>query len=313
MGRQVGWAVLTLFLVSIITFAAINFQPGTDTARRVLGQEATQEQVVAFAEAHGLNGPVPARYVTWLTGFVRGDWGLSVATDRPVKGDIQPRFVRTLVLALLALLSGIPLGVGVGVFAALRLGSRVDLWLTTGTVILAAIPEFVIGIALLLVFAVQLRLVPVGSAAISFGSFWEAAQAYILPALTLVLAMLPHFARITRASVRDALSAQYVQAAVLRGLSRNRVIWNHVIRNAASPIITVIGLNAIFLLGGVIVVENVFGFPGIGQELIEAIGENDGPTVEAIVMVMGALFIGISLIADLLALYFNPRLRGAGQ
>ena len=170
-------------------------------------------------------------------------------------------------------------------------------------------PGFVLGLLLLLLFAVELRFAPVGSQAISFGSFTDKAEAYLLPALTLVLAMLPYFTRITRATVRDVLSAPYVQAAVLRGLPRSRVLWNHVMRNAATPIIAVIGLNTVFLLSGVIVVENVFAFPGIGQQLIDAIGSGDGPMVEAIVVLMAVMFVGVSVVADMLAIYFNPRLR----
>jgi peptide/nickel transport system permease protein len=309
--RQLGVALLTLLVISIVTFAATNYKSPEDVARQALGREAAKVQLDAYLKEHGLDKPIYVRYGNWLGDFVRGDFGTSVVTDRPVRDDIGPRFVRTFLLSLIALAVALPLSVALGVFMARRIGQWSDFTLLIGTVIVAAMPEFVVGIGLLMLFAVTLGWLPVDSSGISFGGFEAQAKAYVLPALTLVLAMVPHIARIARVSAREAFGAPFVQAAVLRGLSRRRVTWDHGMRNAAVPLVNAVAINIVYLLSGVIVVENVFAFPGIGQALVQAIGGGDVITVQAIALVMGAMFIAISLAADLLAVYFNPRLRTA--
>jgi peptide/nickel transport system permease protein len=309
--RQLGVALLTLLVISIVTFAATNYKSPEDIARQALGREAAKVQLDAYLEEHGLDRPIYERYASWLGDFVRGDFGTSVVTDRPVREDITPRFMRTLLLSLVALAVALPVSVALGVFMARRIGRWSDFTLLIGIVIVAAMPEFVVGIGLLMLFAVQLGWLPVDSSAISFGTPVEQAKAYVLPALTLVLAMVPHISRIARVSAREAFGAPFVQAAVLRGLSRRRVTWDHGMRNAAVPLVSAVAINIVYLLSGVIVVENVFAFPGIGQALVQAIGGGDVITVQAIAIVMGAMFIAISFAADLLAIYFNPRLRTA--
>lgn len=309
--RQLGVALLTLLVISIVTFAATNYKSPEDIARQALGREAAKVQLDAYLKEHGLDRPIYERYASWLGDFVRGDFGTSVVTDRPVREDITPRFKRTFLLSLVALAVALPVSVALGVFMARRIGRWSDFTLLIGTVILAAMPEFVVGIGLLMLFAVQLGWLPVDSSAISFGTPIEQAKAYVLPALTLVLAMVPHIARIARVSAWEAFGAPFVQAASLRGLSRRRVTWDHGMRNAAVPLVSAVAINIVYLLSGVIVVENVFAFPGIGQALVQAIGGGDVITVQAIAIVMGAMFIAISFAADLLAIYFNPRLRTA--
>jgi peptide/nickel transport system permease protein len=309
--RQLGVALLTLLVISIVTFAAMNYKSPEDIARQALGREAAKVQLDAYLEEHGLDRPIYVRYADWLGDFAQGDFGTSVVTDRPVREDIKPRFIRTFILSLLALAVALPVSVALGVFMARRIGRPSDFTLLIGTVILAAMPEFIVGIGLLMLFSVKLGWLPVDSSAISFGSPTEKAKAYVLPALTLVLAMVPHIARIARVSAREAFDAPFVQAAVLRGLSRRRVTWDHGMRNAAVPLVSAVAINIVYLLSGVIVVENVFAFPGIGQALVQAIGGGDVITVQAIAIVMGVMFITISFAADLLAVYFNPRLRTA--
>jgi peptide/nickel transport system permease protein len=309
--RQLGIALLTLFVISLVTFAATNYKSPEEVARAALGREAAKVQLDAYLKEHGLDKPIYVRYGNWLGDFVHGDFGTSPVTGRSVRDDIGPRFTRTLILSLVAIVVALPLSVGIGVFMARRIGKASDFALLIGTVIVAAMPEFVVGIGLLMLFAVTLGWLPVDSTAISFGTLTEQAKAYVLPALTLVLAMVPHIARIARVSAREAFGAPFVQAAVLRGLSRRTVTWDHGMRNAAVPLVNAVAINIVYLLSGVIVVENVFAFPGIGQALVAAIGAGDVITVQAIALVMGAMFIAISLAADLLAVYFNPRLRTA--
>jgi peptide/nickel transport system permease protein len=192
---------------------------------------------------------------------------------------------------------------------ARHVGSGRDLTLLVGTVVLAALPEFVVGIALILLFGTTLGILPVDSSGLAFGSLEDRVLAYVLPALTLVLVMVPYLARMARACMREALLSPYAEAATLRGLSPRTVTWTHAFPNAAVPLVNAVAINIVYLLGGVIVVENVFGFPGIGQQLVRAIENGDTISVQAIALVMGAMFIAISLAADLLVTALNPRLR----
>ncbi len=309
--RTLGVAVVTLWVISLVTFAAVNVRPPIDVARNVLGREATPAALEAYVESRGLDRPAYQRYASWLGDFVQGDWGESPVTNRPVRDDVLPRLQFTLLLAVISLVIALPLSVALGVFMAKRSGKASDLSLLIGTVVLAAMPEFVIGIGLIMLFGVALGWFPVDSTALSFGTLGEQAMAFVLPTLTLVLAMLPHISRIGRAAAREALAAPYVAAALLRGLSKRRVTWDHAMRNAAVPLVNAVAINVVYLLAGVIVVENVFAFPGVGQLFVQAIGAGDTITVLAIAVVMGAMFIAISLIADLLVVYFNPRLKGS--
>jgi peptide/nickel transport system permease protein len=230
-------------------------------------------------------------------------------TDRSVRSDIGPRFLKTSLLSLLALVISVPVSVALGVFTARRIDSSSDLILTVGMVVLAALPEFMIGIGFVMLFAVALGWFPVDSAAVTVGSLGARMKAYVLPVFTLALAMVPYVTRITRATGRETLSAPYVQAAALRGLRPRTVIWDYAMRNAAIPVLNAISLNIAYLLSGVVVVENVFAFPGIGQALVAAIVAHDAITVEAIILLQGGVIIGVTLAAEFLAVYFNPRLR----
>jgi peptide/nickel transport system permease protein len=309
--RQLGAALLTLLVISIVTFAATNVKSPIDVARNALGRETSEAQLQAYVREHGLDRPIYVRYGRWLADFVRGDWGISATTNREVRADVTPRLGKTLLLSIMALLAALPVSVLLGIYMARRGGSWKDLSLLIGTVVFAAMPEFVVGIGLLMLFAVTLGWLPVDSTALSFGTTPEKVKAYILPALTLVLAMVPYITRIARGAAREALAAPYTQAALLRGLPRRTIIWDHAMRNAAVPLVNAVAINLVYLLSGVIVVENVFAFPGIGQALVQAIAQGDTITVQAIALVMGAMFIAISLAADLLVVYFNPRLKAA--
>jgi peptide/nickel transport system permease protein len=310
--KQVGSALLTLLVISIVTFAATNVKSPKDVARNALGRETTEAQLQTYLQEHNLDDPIYVRYGRWLGDFVRGDWGVSAVTNRSVREDIVPRFEKTLILSIVSLLVALPISIVIAVYMARRIGSIQDLALLMATVVVAALPEFVVGIGLLMLFAVTLGWLPVDSTGLSFATtFGEQAKAYILPALTLVLAMVPYIVRIGRAAAREALAAPYVQAALLRGLPRRSITWDHAMRNAAVPLVNAVAINIVYLLSGVIVVENVFAFPGIGQLLVQSIGAGDTTMVQSIALVMGAMFILISLAADFLVVYFNPRLKAA--
>jgi peptide/nickel transport system permease protein len=309
---QLASALLTLLVISIVTFAATNVKSPEDVARNALGRESTEEQLQAYLQERNLDDPIHVRYARWLGDFARGDWGVSAVTNRSVRGDVVPRFEKTLILSLVSLLIALPVAIVIAVYMARRIGTVQDFGLLMGSVVLAALPEFVVGIGLLMLFAVTLGWLPVDSTGLTFAtSFGDRVKAYILPALTLVLAMVPYIVRIGRAAAREALAAPYVQAALLRGLSRRSITWDHAMRNAAVPLVNAVAINIVYLLSGVIVVENVFAFPGIGQLLVQSIGAGDTTMVQSIALVMGAMFILISLAADFLVVYFNPRLKAA--
>jgi peptide/nickel transport system permease protein len=312
-GRQTASGLLTLFLISVVAFGMMSVRSTAEIAHAKFGNQITQVQIDAFGQKYGLNQPVYERYGKWLWHFAHGDMGTSYVTDVSVSSNVLPRFERTLILSLVSLLIAMPISVLIGIFQARRLGSLADLSLLSGSVVIAALPEFVVGIGLLFLFAVELGWLPTDSAtALTFASsFADEAKAYVLPAATLVLAIVPYVARIARGSLREALGMPYTQAAVLRGLSRRTVIWDHALRNAGVPLVNAVAINIVYLLSGVIVVEWVFAFPGIGQGLVQATSTSDAFNVEAIALLMGAMFIAVSLAADLGVAYLNPRLKAA--
>lgn len=311
--RQVGGGLLTLFVISIVTFGLMSVRTPDQIARARFGNQVTPAQVQAFAQEYGLEKPVYQRYGTWLWHFVQGDMGTSYVTTTSVASNVIPRFKRTIILSLVSLLVALPLSVLVGVFQARRMGSPADLALLGFSVVVAALPEFVVGIALLYVFGIRLGWLPVdsSSALVFASSFSATAKAYVLPAATLVLAMVPYIARIARGSVREALGMPYTQAAVLRGLRRGTVVWDHAFRNAAVPLVNAVSINIVYLLSSVIAVEWVFGFPGLGQGLVQATQTSDAFNVEAIALLSGAVFIAVSILADIAVAYLNPRLKAA--
>ena len=302
--------VVALLLISIITFVATS-AIGIDVARKVLGRQVTEEQLQTFRVEYGLNDPLALRYVNWLGDFVTGDWGRSPLTKRLVREDVAPRLWYTIGLALTTLVVALPVSLMIGVAVAKRPDTQIDLFSSIGLVVVAAVPWFVIGILLIYALAVLVPWLPVDSSGLSFGSAADKVKAFVLPSLTLALTLIPHFVRMIRTAVRSALAAPYTRAALLLGLDRRTITWKYLLANASAPIVNVIALEIIWLLGGVIVVENVFGFPGVGQLLVEAIRSGDLITVQAISVITGALFLLVNLVADLIVLRLNPQLRSA--
>lgn len=308
--RHCGWGLVTLLLITLVTFFGSSLKSPTELAKASLGQYITPAQAQAFIKQNDLDRPVAARYVTWLGNIAHGDLGTSVITHRPVTDDIMPRLYRTLILTAITLLIAVPIGLAGAVWSARRRGRRSDISVNVVAVVISACPEFVIGIGLLLLFGVVLKWLPVDSGlGIAFGSASAKAKAYVLPTATLVIASVPFIMRTCRATVSSVLAASYVRAATLRGVSRRRATWTHAMRNAAPTVLTAIGLNAVYLLSGVIVVENVFDFPGLGQALVAAVGNGDTTTVQAIAILLGTIFVLISLVMDGIAAILNPRAR----
>jgi peptide/nickel transport system permease protein len=307
-GSRLAFAAITLVAISLVTFLATNIVPA-DPARVALGKFATPEQIEAYNEQQGLNRPVVERYITWVGGAVQGDWGTSVLSSQEVTEMVGPRITRSLILALSAMLVAIPIAFLLGVFAAQRIGRPSDLAVSTATLLVNSLPEFVVGIALLFVFAVQLGMLPIESSGAAMGTGWSEVRAYILPVATLAIVLVPYIARMVRASVRDVSSQPFVRSAALRGVSHRGLVWRHVVPNASLPVVNVIALTMAELIAGVVIIETVFGFPGIGQLLVSSVGSKDIPVVQIITLIIGLGFVIFNLLADLAVLALNPRLR----
>lgn len=309
--RRAAAGLLTLVLISIVTFLATSVVPN-DPARIALGRGATAAQLDAYREQQGLNQPVTTRYVQWVGDFVRGDWGTSIRNRRPVRDEVLPRLARSATIALIAMAIAVPLALVVGTWLGRRAGRPSDLAGSLVLLLVNALPEFVIGLLALMVFAVWLGVLPVESSAAVFGSGLAAAKAYVLPIITLVLVVMPYITRMVRVQVRETLGQTYVRTAVLRGVPPRRLTWRHIVPNASIPVVNIVALNMAELLGGLVVVEVVFGFPGLGQLLVDSVLGKDIPSVQAIALIAGVAFVVINACADVVVLALNPRMRTAG-
>jgi peptide/nickel transport system permease protein len=312
LGQRLLIGLVTLLLLSALTFLATNVVPN-DPARLALGRSATPEQLAAYERQQGLDQPAVQRYFDWLADFVRGDWGTSTRTGEPVKDEVMPRVWRTLTVALLAMLVAIPLAFLVGAWLGRRTGTPVDVVSSLGLLLLNSMPEFVTGLVLLTVFAVELGLLPVESTGAVFGTGADKVEAYVLPIMTVIAVFAPYMIRMVRVNVREVLGQGFVRTAVLRGVPRRRLVWRHIVPNASLPVVNVITLSMAELLGSLVVIEIVFGFPGVGQLLVESVSGKDIPNVQAITLLSGIAFVLLNVIADVLVVVLNPRLRAGGR
>lgn len=306
--KRLGLGLVTLLVVSIIIFGAVEMLPG-DLAQQILGQSATDETVAQLREELGLNRPALVRYFEWLGGAVQGDFGVSLANDRSVAEQLAPRFANTLFLAGLAAVIAVPLAIGLGVMAALYRNSVFDR--VANVVSLGAIssPEFFLGYILIVFLAVQNQVFPAISNVSSDMDFGTRLYRSMLPALTMTLVVTAYMMRMTRAAIINLLASPYIEMARLKGVSRTQVITRHALPNALAPIINVVALNLAYLITGVVLVEVVFVYPGVGQLLVDSVTKRDFPVVQACCLVFAATFILFNLIADVGAILSNPRLR----
>ena len=311
--RRIGLGLLTLWLVSLIVFAAVLALPG-DAATAILGKEATPDRVAALRDQLNLNDSVISQYFQWLGGLLSGDLGTSAATQEPVSDLLSARVGNSVFLVLVASLVALPLSLLIGVWTAMRRDRPVDHITSTVTLVLAALPEFVIGIALVLLFATSVShvlpavsLLPPGTHA------WEDPKVVVLPAATLVLAVTPYISRIMRGSMVEVLESEYVTMARLKGLPERTVIWRHAVPNAIVPAIQVTALQLAWMAGGVVVVEFVFQYPGIGAALVDAVALRDMPVVQTVTMLAAGIYVGLNLLADIATILVTPKLRTAGR
>jgi peptide/nickel transport system permease protein len=307
---RVGLGVLTLLLVSIVVFAATQALPG-DAARAILGRDAVNTaRYDALRVQLGLDRPLPAQYAHWLGGVVTGDLGDSLASGTSVTGLIGRRVENTFILVFVAALLSVPISLLLGSLTALRRDSKFDVVVTIGSLALASLPEFVIGIGLILVLATQVfKILPAVSAVNPDASILSQLELFILPAATLTLAVAPYITRILRASTIEVLESEYVMMARLKGLPERLVLNRHAVPNALAPALQVTALNLAWLAGGVVIVEYVFAFPGIGLQLVDSVQNRDMPMVQAICLIIATVYVVANLTADILTILVSPRLR----
>jgi peptide/nickel transport system permease protein len=308
LGQRLVLGFLTLIVVSALIFAVTEWLPG-DIATNILGQSATPENVAAIRAELGLDRPAPERYVEWLRGAVEGDLGTSLANKRPVAAVIGPRLWNTLFLAAYAAIIAVPLSVFLGILAAIYRNSIYDKAVNVGTLAAISMPEFFVGYILILYLAVQFRWFPAIATFKPEQSFTQHLYATFLPMLTLVLVVIAHMMRMTRTSVLAVMASPYIEMALLKGLPKWRIVVRHALPNALAPIINVIALNLAYLIVGVVVVEAVFTYNGLGRLMVDAVSKRDVPVVQACGLIFAIVFIGLNMIADVLSILSNPRLR----
>ena len=300
--------LLTLVAVSVLIFAATEVLPG-DVASAVLGQGATPETLAAFRAELGLERPAYLRYLDWASGVLHGDLGKALTNKRDILKTLAPRFENTIFLAGFAAVIAVPLSVGLGILAAINEGKWIDKLANIVSLAFISVPEFFIAYILILIFAVKLAWFPSLATVYSSMSFGQSLYVAALPAVTLTMLVTAHMLRMTRSSVLSIMSTPYIEMAFLKGLPRSRVIVHHALPNAAAPIIAVIALNLAYLIVGVVVIEVVFVYPGVGQYMVDGVSKRDLPVVQACGLVFASAFIILNTFADVLSILVNPRLR----
>jgi peptide/nickel transport system permease protein len=310
--RRLAIGLLTIFLVTVLVFVATEVLPG-DAARVALGRGANETALAALRARLHLDAPVPIRYARWLEDLCTGHLGTSLVNGQPVRSLIAPRAANSAILLGLTSIIGIPLSIAAGIMASLRRGRRLDRVLSTTALLIAALPEFVVGIGLILVFAtVVLRWLPPVSMIPPGASALSKPKILVLPVATLLLVIFPYVFRMTRVAMLDVLDSEFMEMAALKGLSRWRMVMVHALPNAISPTIQVVALTFAYLAGGTVVVEYLFGYAGLGQGLMQAVEARDIPIIQAIVLLLATVCVLLNVGADVASILVTPRLRDAG-
>lgn len=304
--QRLGLGLLTLFVISLLIFSAIELLPG-DIAQEILGQSATPETVEAFRRELGLNLPPHERYLDWLGGVLQGDFGNSLANRRPITELIAARLGNTLFLALYAAAIAVPLSLCLGILAALFRNSLYDRAVNVFTLSSISFPEFFVAY-ILIFFLAQSGIFPSIAKITPEASFGEQLHRTFLPALTLTLVVTAHMMRMTRAAIINLLASPYIEMARLKGIRPGRIIVWHALPNALAPIINVVALNLAYLITGVVVVEVVFVYPGLGQLMVDSVSKRDVTVVQAAALIFACAYVLLNLIADVLSTLSNPRL-----
>jgi peptide/nickel transport system permease protein len=305
--RRISLSLLTLFLLSLVVFAGGQLLPG-NVGRTILGPLADPRAVAVLDHQLGVDRPAVVQYLGWIGGILHGNMGSSLEFRAPVAPFIGAALVKSLKLAVIAFVIVVPLSIGAGVFAALRVGTGIDRTISLAGLSLTVIPEFVSSIVVILLFGLWLRVLPISAAWPDGAGPLEQLRHLILPAMPLVFVLFGYIARMARAGTIEALEADYTRTAVLKGLPHSLVLRRHVLRNALLPTITVIATQTSYLVGGLVVVETLFRYQGIGSLILTAASGKDFPMLEAGILTVGAIYIAVTLFADALTVLFNPRL-----
>lgn len=306
--KRLVFGAMTLIAISLLIFVGVEALPG-DLAEAILGQDATPETVQVFRTELKLDLPAHVRYFAWIGSFIQGDLGNSLANGRPIAEVIGWRFANSLFLAGTTALFAIPLAIVLGLLAAIYRDSWFDRGISITTLSAISLPEFFVAYILIALFSVQIYLFPSISNINDQMSLLQKMHAIFLPCLTLTLVVVGHMMRMTRAAIINVLSSPFIEMAKLKGISPRRIIIKHALPNALSPIINVVILNLAYLVVGVVVVEVVFVYPGLGQLLVDAVSKRDLPVVQASGLIFAATYVFLNLTADVLSMLSNPKLR----
>jgi len=305
--KRVALGVVTMIVISLLIFVGVEALPG-DLATAILGQEATPETVAAFRRELKLDLPPHVRYFAWMGGFMKGDLGNSLANKRPVAELIGWRFGNTMFLAASAAVVAVPIALILGILAALYRNTLFDKSISMVTLSTISFPEFFVAYILIALLSVQLVIFPSISNINDQMPFWEKIHAIVLPSLTLTLVVVAHMMRQTRAAIINILASPFIEMARLKGIKRMRVIVLHAFPNALSPVINVVAINLAYLIVGVVIVEVVFVYPGLGQLLVDSVSKRDIPVVQASGLIFAATYVALNLLADIMSIISNPRL-----
>lgn len=305
---RIGLGLLTLLAVSALVFGGTELLPG-DVASAILGQSATPEAVAAIRRSLGLNDPLLQRYVHWLVSSLHGDFGTSFANGRPVMEQVGFRFLNTIFLAGVTAAIAVPLSIILGIVAAINQKGWFNHLVNVLSLGAISMPDFFVAYVLVLFLSVQLGWLPSLASVSSDMGLAERLRAIALPVTTLTFAVMAHMLRMTRATILSVMSQPFIEMAFLKGLPRWRIVVDHALPNALGPIINVVAINLAYLIVGVVVVETVFVYPGIGQLMVDAVSKRDVPVVQVCGLIFGTTYVGLNIVADVLAILSNPRLK----
>jgi peptide/nickel transport system permease protein len=303
-----AWGVFSVVVVAVIVYVATLVLPG-DAAQAILGQQATPERLAVLRRDLGLDQSAWSGFVDWSTGILHGDFGTSLSTREPVTELIGPKLLNSAALVLVAAVVSTTLGVTLGALTAARRDGVLDHVLSVVSLVASALPEYIVGLFLVLFLAVNLQLFPAISVLPPGHHIWDEPTKMVLPVLTLTIVTVPYILRMCRASVIEALDSDYAEVGRLKGVGPRRLLFRHALPNALAPTVQVIGLSLIYLAGGIVLVETVYQFPGLGLALVDAITARDVPVIQALVLLLSAFYVVLNILADIVVLLVTPRRR----
>jgi peptide/nickel transport system permease protein len=305
---RLGWGVFSVLAVAVIVYAATLVLPG-DAAQAILGQQATPDRLALLREQLGLDSSPWTGFVDWFGGIFRGDLGTSLSTRQPVSELLGPKVLNSAALIIVAAVVSVAIGVTLGALTAARRGGLLDNMLSIVSLVASALPEFIVGVFVVLFLAVNLHAFPAISVLSPGHHIWDEPAKIVLPVLTLTAVVVPYILRMCRGSVIEALDSDYAELARLTGVGPKRLLFRHALPNALAPTVQVIGLSLIYLAGGIVLVESVFQFPGVGLALVNAITARDVPVIQALVLLLSMCYVVLNILADVVVLLLTPRRR----